>query len=135
MTKDLLPSHFRLGDIPSIWNVFEDSARGNPYPPYNIIKGEDGYVLEMAVPGLTKNDLRATFDEGILTIEGSKRDEFDEKTESYQYKGLSTKAFKRSFTVSNTLKVSELWVENGLLIVDLPFQVEPKRQPELLTIE
>lgn len=124
--------------FPSIGkNPFFDVFTGGiqeKYPPYNVSRmGDDGYLIEVAVPGWDREDLMVSFEDRILQIEG-KKNQSNEKVEAdYVYKSLSTKNFKRYFTVEKQLDVGSVFLENGLLCIEL-IKVEPEK-PNLLTIE
>ena len=88
------------------------------YPPFNIVKKSDKeYVLEFAVAGFGKSDVSVIMDGNNLVIEGAVS-ESDDSTD-YIYKGLASRAFKRSFTVSDKIEVKDAELVNGILKVTL----------------
>ena len=68
------------------------------YPPYNIRKlGTDGYELEMALAGFTKDDINVEVKEDVLTISASKESKDEE--ESFLHKGIAKRAFTRKLSL------------------------------------
>lgn len=114
-------------------DYFGSVASQENYPPYNIIKTANGYLIEMAVPGWDREDLQVSFEDRLLKISGKKRELEEDTSAEYVFKSLSTKAFNRSWVVDKDLEVESVFLENGLLCVDL-CRTEPE-QPKLLTIE
>lgn len=90
---------------------------GEKYPPHNEIKTDSGYLIEIAVPGWTREDLKVSFESNVLKVMGEKR--VLEEGADYVYKALSTKAFTRSWVVDRDLKVGEIYLKNGLLTIEL----------------
>ena len=59
------------------------------YPRYNVLKvGEQGYRVEVAIPGWNKDDIEITLHKSELRIEGTQKQEAAEN-EEFIYKGLS----------------------------------------------
>ena len=85
-------------------NTNLETVRGAGYPPYNVIKRDDGhFLIEIAVAGFKKEDIDLILEKGILTITGKKVSGLD--TREYAHRGISQRAFERSFTLADTLKV------------------------------
>lgn len=137
--KDWMDSFFddfrtfpTIGRSNPFLDMFTHTAESS-YPPYNVIKITEGYLIEVAVPGWQREDLEVSFENRVLKVVGSKRVLRDENETEYVYKSLSTKAFTRSWVVSDDLSVESVFLEDGLLNVVLK-KAEPEK-PNLLTIE
>jgi HSP20 family protein len=103
--------------------VFEPSYVGTTsVPQINIRKGEGEYRLIMSVPGLTKDDIKITTKEGVLSI-------FYEKEENTD-KTYFVSSFKKSYTIPEGVKEKDIEgkVENGILTLTLP--IEKKKSLE-----
>ena len=121
-----------IGRPNTLLDAFAHTTEGN-YPPYNVISTADGYLVEIAVPGWQREDLEVSFDNRLLKVSGKKRELQEDTGANYVYKGLSTKAFTRSWMISEDLEVNSVFLEDGLLNVEL-LKHEPAK-PKLLTIE
>lgn len=95
--------------------VFETSyVGGASVPQINISKNENDYKILMSVPGLTKEDIKITTKDNVLTISFEKQ----EKTEKTQF----VSSFKRSYSLPDDVKEKDIIgkVENGILELTLP---------------
>jgi len=106
------------------------------YPPYNIIKSDDtNYSIEIAVAGFGKDDIEIETKENTLTIRSvEKNSELVDEVE-YLHKGISARAFKRSFTIADDVVVKGASYENGLLIISLERIIPEEKQPRLIKIK
>lgn len=115
-------------------NVFGTMLDG-AYPRFNIIRcGEHGFRIELAVPGWNKKDLDISMAKGLLTVEGTVKP-VENENESYIHKGLSGKCFKRTFGVSENIKLDRAYMARGLLCIDLHEEIPDELQPSKVTIE
>lgn len=94
--------------------VFETSYVGTSVPQVNISKSENDYKILMSVPGLTKEDIKITTKDSVLTISF----ETQEKTEKTQF----VSSFRKSYTLPDDVKEKDIVgkVENGILELILP---------------
>ena len=126
-------------------NLFDDfdrmlsfnSASINHYPPYNIRKVNDtDYVIELAVAGFGKKDIKVKSQENTLTISSAK-DEQDvlEKDESVLHRGISKRSFTKSFTVAEDVVVKGADLKDGLLSVKLERIIPDEKKPKIIDIK
>ena len=100
------------------------------YPPVNIHETKEAYVLDVLVPGLTKEDLKIGLDNNILSISAEKKTEQQSEGEKRIRREFSSRSFKRSFTLDETVDAEKIQAkyENGVLKLNLPkkAQAQPK---------
>jgi molecular chaperone IbpA len=97
------------------------------YPPYNLIKeSETEFRLELALAGYKKEDIRVSTEWNKLSIEASKKEKTQD-TGEYLHNGLAKRAFTRTWTLSDDVKVSDVKFEDGLLVIKLN-RVIPEHQ-------
>lgn len=110
-------------------------------PAVNVKEDETNFTVEVAAPGMNKDNFNISLEDGILTISSeskSENTETDDKTK-YTRKEFSYSSFKRSFTIDeeqiNTEAISARY-ENGVLFVALPKQekVEPEKKSKTISI-
>lgn len=104
------------------------------YPPYNLIKSKDGdnYKIQIALAGFDKSDVDVEVKENTLTVK-SKKDAV-ETDEEHLYKGISTRAFERSWTLADDMKVHGAKFENGLLEISLERIIPEEKKPRTIDI-
>ncbi len=100
------------------------------------IKEKDGaYVLEMDLPGFSKDELQITLNDGYLTVQAAKgldKCENDEETGKYIRKERYAGACSRSFYVGNRITEDEVKAEfkHGILTLHIPKKDDKKEIPE-----
>jgi molecular chaperone IbpA len=103
------------------------------YPPYNVVKKDDDhYLIEIAVAGFKKDDINLTLEKGVLTIEGKKKEESSD--DIYLHQGISARAFKRSFTLADTIEIVGADVVDGMLLVGLENVVPEEEKPKTINL-
>ena len=110
-----------------------ETARGVGYPPYNVIKRDDGhFLIEIAVAGFKKEDINLTLEKGVLTITGKHKG--GSNTREYTHRGISQRAFERSFTLIDTIKVVGADIVDGLLVVILENDIPEEDKPQTINL-
>lgn len=103
---------------------------GEGYPPYNIEQiGDNAIRISLAVAGFFKEDLSVNLERNRLIIRGQQGDD-ESDARDYLHRGIAARQFARQFVLADGMKVSDAFMENGLLHIDL---VQP--EPEAKTIE
>ena len=98
---------------------FFNADYSSNYPPYNLIHVNNvESVLEIALAGFSKKDLKVYTEYGKLIIEGQKQ--VDKETGSeYVHQGLAQRSFTREWALSEDVEVREVQFKDGLLTVKL----------------
>lgn len=106
-------------------------------PSVNVKETENEFVVEVAIPGVKKEDVKVELNENVLSISSETKKETDESNEKYTRKEFSYSTFKRSFTVDedsiDTEKI-EAKFENGLLNIHLAKKVKAEPEKKVKTI-
>jgi len=116
-----------------LFNELEFTAKHaqDHYPPHNILKtGETEYLIELAVAGFNKDELNIEFKDRTLTVMG----EHESKGREYIHRGISTKKFKRTFRLSEHVKVHGADLKDGVLSIDLKYEVPEEMRPRKIEI-
>ena len=117
----------------TLQNTNLETVRGAGYPPYNVIKRDDGhFLIEIAVAGFKKEDIDLTLEKGVLTITGKKHSGTDVR--DYAHRGISQRAFERSFTLADTLKVVGADIVDGMLVVILENNIPEEDKPQTINL-
>lgn len=105
------------------------------YPPYNIVKMDDtNYAIQIAVAGFGKDDIEIETKENTLSIKSKEKGDVVDET-TYLHKGISNRAFNRTFTISDDVVVKGATFENGLLNVELERIIPEEKKPRLIKIK
>ena len=97
-------------------------------PRVNIAETEDDVSLTLEVPGMDKGDIKVTVADGILTVEGERKDENKDNGKNFIRSEFSYGKFCRSFTIPDNFDAGKVSADykNGLLTVSLPRKEESK---------
>ena len=120
-----------------IWNELDTALTNsvdntNVFPRHNIIKQSDEhFLIELALAGYSKEDLKVELEDGLLVISGEKLDDDVE----YLHKGISTKKFRRTFRLNENVEVKDAKFTNGLLTIHLEHNVPEEKQPLQIEIK
>ncbi len=106
------------------------SGGRNGVAAVNIVEAPDHYRIEMAAPGLKKDDFELKMDNGVLTISVDKEWELEEGHE-FRRREFAYYSFERSFMLPDTVDVDHIKAnyKNGILTVTLPKKEEAKEKP------
>ena len=121
--------------LPSIFNDFFDNdwmAKANATAPaINVIESNKDYKVEVAAPGMTKEDFNIHLSEDnelVITMEKkNEKKEEDKENKKYLRREFSYSKFQQSLVLPDDVEKDNIGaaVNNGVLTIDLP-----KRQPE-----
>ena len=88
------------------------------YPPFNIEQTSDrSFRISLATAGFSEADLSINLENRQLVIQGKKNQ--DTGTRVFLHRGIATRQFQRSFILADGVKVTQAFIENGLLHIDL----------------
>ncbi|NJO02211.1 MAG: Hsp20/alpha crystallin family protein [Bacteroidia bacterium] len=102
-------------------------------PAVNIKETKDEFLVELAAPGMSKEDFKVELDHNALRISSEKKQEHEEKARDGKYsrREFSYQSFQRTFTLPHTVendKISATYKE-GILRLSIPKKEEAKEKP------
>ena len=132
--EDLQKEMNRLFDLRSSWPV--KTINGGIWAPaVDIIDEKDQIRIKADLPGLKKEDIEVSADNGVLTIKGEKKEEKEVKEKDYVRSERFYGAFHRSFSLPtgvDSQKVNASY-KDGVLEVTLPKREDAK--PKQVKVE
>ena len=99
-------------------------------PVIDISEDSREYLIKAEIPEVEKKDVKVTVTEGVLTIQGERRQEKEEKDKRFHRVERSYGTFLRSFSLPEDVAEEKLKAEfkDGILLVHLPKTEKPKPQ-------
>jgi HSP20 family protein len=90
---------------------------GEEFPAVNIVENENNYEIEVAAPGMKKDDFKVEVENGVLTISAEKKEEKKESKKNYTRQEYYYNSFTRSFTLPENAREDGLAAryEDGML--------------------
>ncbi len=97
-------------------------------PSVDISETETAYLIKAEIPGVNKEDVKVTIQDGMLTIQGERKMEKEEKDKKFHRIERSYGSFVRSFTLPDNVDESAVQAEfkNGMLNVTLTKSAKAK---------
>ncbi len=121
------------------WRISNFSNTNTTIPAVNIKETADSYKVEVAAPGMTKNDFKVALEGDLLTISSEKSEQQEEaENQKFTRREFSYQAFERSFTLHKEvvdIDKIEAKYEEGVLSLLIPKKEEVKvKAPRLINI-
>ncbi len=106
-------------------------------PAVNISESEGNYHIELAAPGLQKEDFKINLDKNILSISAEQEKEEKDETKNYSRREYSYNSFVRSFNLPDSVDQSniEAQYQNGVLKINVAKREEAKYQSREIAIK
>ena len=115
------------------WGNTNFSNSGTTLPAVNIRETNENFEVEMAAPGMNKEDFHILLEGNTLTITSEKSDDQEEKEgEKFSRREFRYQSFQRSFTLpKDVVDVEQINAkyENGILKLSIPKKEEAKQKP------
>jgi HSP20 family protein len=126
-------------DLPVFSNFFDnfltrdmDEFFGNTFqhkvPAVNIRETRDDFRIDLAAPGLARENFKINLDHNMITIEAGKQDEKTENGERYTRKEFNYSSFQRTFTLPDSVEADKIDAkyQDGIMHVIIPKKEEVK---------
>ena len=102
-------------------------------PCVDVSENKDNVIINTEIPGMSKDDVKVSVQDNILTLSGEKRQEKEEKDANYHRMERSYGSFSRSFTLPTSVQPNKVKAtyKDGILRITLPKteEVKPKEIP------
>lgn len=117
------------------------TTKAPSYPPYNVIRSGENYIIEMALAGLKKSDLEITVKDRTLTIATTEKTadaiekDSDKKSPEVIHQGIASRAFTTNFALGEHIEVTGATMEDGILTVTCENVLPEEKKPKSITIK
>src|SRR5947207_13637875 len=102
------------------------------YPPCNVERlGEDRYQISLALAGFSPDEITVTAEQNVLTVEGRKA---ERQQREFLHQGISSRPFKRQFSLADYVQVKGASFDNGLLRIELVRELPEAMKPRRISI-
>lgn len=120
----------RSNDLFSVMDDFFNTGisnwnNGSPMlsqPKVNIKENDDAYIMEVAAPGLKKEDFNISVEKDHLVISSKTSDEKTEEKDQYTRREFNYSSFERRYYLPDTVDADKIVAkyEDGVLKLDIP---------------
>lgn len=122
-------------------NFFNDSFLSDRMvsrvPAVNISESDDAYHIELAAPGLRKEDFRIGLENDVLSVSAEQQSEHNENNKRYNKREYSYNSFVRSFTLPDSADNAKINAEymNGILKISVAKKEKSKTMTRQIEIK
>lgn len=99
-------------------------------PRVDAYETENDLIIEAELPGLKKEDVKITIEDGVLTIKGERKFNREDKKKDYRIVERIEGRFERSFTLPEYVDLEKIKAkfEDGVLKIEIPKKEEKARK-------
>lgn len=120
------------------WDNKNYSSTSTTVPAVNIKENTDSFEVEVAAPGMAKDDFKVTLDGNLLTISSAKQEQNEVHQDNYTRREFSYQSFQRSFELQKEVVDQDniqARYDNGMLRLTIPKKEEAKqKEPRMIEI-
>lgn len=106
-------------------------------PAVNISENEAGFDIELAAPGLNKEDFKINLDKNLLTVSAEVKKDENVEAKDYSKKEFGYQSFSRSFTLPDSVDQTKIEAayNNGILTLTVAKKEEAKLQAREIEVK
>ena len=137
------PTLSLFNEIDRMFNTFniDHTPPGFDYDYYNpkfeVLDIDDAYILRGDFPGISKKDVNIEISDGVLTISGERKNDYEDRKDSYNSSAVSYGKFSRSFNLPDDIKENQInaKMKNGVLSLEIPRMAPVKPDVKKISIK
>jgi HSP20 family protein len=102
-------------------------------PSANILENNQGFELQLAIPGIQKEDVKISLEKNILNVSSEKEAAKIDEDTRFTRREFVFGTFSRSFTLPDTIDTDKIGADfkDGILKITLPKRAETKISKEI----
>jgi HSP20 family protein len=106
-------------------------------PSADISETEKEYVIRAELPAVKKEDVQVTFDDGMITIKGERKQQKEDKNEKFHRVESFYGSFERRFSLPENVNADTIRCESkdGILTVHIPKTEAPKVKAKQIAVQ
>ena len=117
--------------IPETAAYLESVKQQPSFPPYNLLKRDGKYYMEMALAGYQEESLEVFEKEGTLHIRSTGKVEWgNEPKVEYVHQGIAQRSFKRSWKMPEHWVVKSANLKDGILTILFDEIIPEEKKPK-----
>ena len=106
-------------------------------PRVDICEMDNQFLIKAEIPEVKKEDVKVSLEEGVLSIQGERKQEKEEKGKRFHRMERSYGSFMRSFTLPNNVDEGHIHASfrDGMLVLDIPKTKTVASKPIEIAVE
>lgn len=112
------------------------SAEGRWQPLADVYETDKDWVIKLELAGVRKDDFSVSINKGVLTVRGTRRDEFEGQWRTYHQAEIHYNLFTRSFSLPGGIDEGAIKARytSGLLTITINKTTTPPAERRKITI-
>lgn len=108
--------------VSKFWGDLDTWQGTGWHPRVDVTESEQEFTVTAELPGLSKKDIAVTLEDNVLTIEGERKHEDEQKDKQFYRRERAYGTFKRSFGLGTEVDADKIAAnyKDGILILTLP---------------
>jgi len=126
--EELLDRYSRADKRDLARHQTNDILSGDWSPVVDVEEKNDHFLIKAELPGVRKEDVFVSIENGVLTIKGEKKQEKEEKDKKFHLVECSYGSFVRTFSLPANTKTDQIDAnyKEGILYLKVPKSDESK---------
>ncbi len=105
------------------------------FPALDVLEEKESYTIKADLPGIKKEDVRVSFENGLLTIEGERKEETEQKDKNYHRLERTYGHFVRSFNLGTGVDASKIQANYKDGVLEIVVAKSEKAKPKAIDIQ
>ena len=108
--------------VSNFWGDLDTWHGRGWHPRVDVVESDHEFTVHAELPGLNKDDIKVTLEDNVLTIEGERKHEDEQKDKQFFRRERSHGKFKRAFKLGTEVQAEKIAAnyKDGILILTLP---------------
>ena len=118
--------------LDNIFNALQqfDQQPNAKYPPHNILRNGDKYVLEFALAGWKEAELNVELEKNVLKITGQKNANDETDSGNFVHRGIANRSFQSQFTIGDSVQIVDANLVDGVLTIKMDIVIPEEDKPK-----
>jgi HSP20 family protein len=113
----------------------EQASNKGFYPMVDILEENDKYLIKAELPGVNQKDVKVTVTDNVLTIEGERKNEYEDRKEGIHRIERSYGAFRRSFRLNGDVATEKITAKSKDGVLEITIPKSEKAKPKEIEVK
>ena len=133
--NDLFNDDFFFGSFFPAMEKALVNNRGGWFPAMDVLEDKDQFIVKADLPGLKKEDIRVSCEDGTLTIEGERSSESEAKGKNYHKVERAYGRFVRSLNLGQVVDQAKIKAQYKDGVLELVLPKSERAKPRAIDIQ
>jgi len=128
--EEMMDRWYTASPVKSLLRRNDSLMMSDWMPSIDVKENKEAFMIKAELPGVEKENVSVTYEDGVLTIKGEKKVEKEEKDDKTHHVECSYGSFMRSFTLPGEIKADKIEAsyKDGILKLRIPKSEESRKK-------